>query len=171
MTLSILQNLTPEDIPSQKYRLKEGPILNDYRAADIWTSCTIGPFMSFAASENWWRSPCLLHTSRSCNSIHINIKEWGPMSAVANSAHQHGQSSQGTVHSGIRSRVYWNMGKPLHEEIALYVCILNFCSRLCNCWESGHFIRQWSQGYSPDVSTRCRRTLSIILHLVQILIF
>jgi hypothetical protein len=36
--MSVLQNLIPEVIPSQKCHINMDPILNGYRAVDIWYS-------------------------------------------------------------------------------------------------------------------------------------
>jgi hypothetical protein len=60
VTLSVLQDLIPEAIPSQKCHMNMSPILSCYGATDIWN----GTFMRFAASKIRFRSSSLLFTLR-----------------------------------------------------------------------------------------------------------
>jgi hypothetical protein len=50
----------------------------------------------------------------------MKLGNWGPVTAVANSADHHDQSiGQGTASSGTLLRVYWNVGFPVTLAVHL----------------------------------------------------
>jgi hypothetical protein len=115
-------------------------LIDGFVSTDFWKSRWFEPFVehgghwSVFLKKNRWCSPSLLFTLPSHTMffmLHGNLAEWGPVTAVANSADHHDQSiSHGSAHSGTPSCVFWHVGFPVMLEVHLLSCFLSLKSSL-----------------------------------------
>jgi hypothetical protein len=128
--VSVLQDLIPEVIPSQKCHMNTGPILNCY-GVTYCNSRWFEPYIEHRGHSCVLQHRkfddvvvfCLLCVHTACfhaTPIHGNPHEWGPVTAVANSTDHHDQSiCQGSAYTGTPSHAHWNVGCPVTLEVHL----------------------------------------------------